>query len=113
MSTAITPIDALRKLRVHPGGRGTTVKVTDGLMLSLDESPRGAAKPYQISVLFGCRRTSIELDEGEVVSRSKGNWRRDKTWRLSDVSITRFCPQITALVDTIRRAASDDKKRVI
>lgn len=96
-----TPRDALEKLKIDAGGKGSTEVVCKGLMVSLSEAPRGADEPYQISVLFGPRRTSIGLSADDLVTKGKSMFRRDNRWRLRPEIVERFEPQIAGLVARI------------
>ena len=93
-----SPRQALEKLKVDPGGKGSVEVVCEGLMVSLSEAPRDSDVPYQILVLFGPRRTSIGLTNDDVFTKGKSKWRRDNRWRLRPETVDRFEPQIASLV---------------
>lgn len=87
--------ETLGKLKINPGGRGSTEPICPGLMVSLIETLDGT---YQISMVFGARRKSIDLTPEDLVSKGKSKWRRDNLWRLSPNTIDRFEPGIAEIV---------------
>lgn len=105
-----TPREALEKLKINPGGKGSVEAVCEGLMVSLTEAPRDADTPYQISVLFGPRRKAIGLSADEVITKGKSPWRRDNRWRLRQETIDRFEPQIADLVAEIKTRTRRDNQ---
>jgi hypothetical protein len=93
-----TPREALQKLKIDSGGKGSTERICGDLLVSLHEAPRDSDVPYQISVLWGSRTHSVGLSMKDVVTKGKSAWRRDNRWRLQPEAIDRFEPQIANLV---------------
>lgn len=97
----MTPRQALENLKIGSGGKGSTVIVHPGLMVSLAEGTRDSGFPFAISVLFNARRTTIGLTDHDVATKGKSKWRRDNLWRLTPECVNRFEHQLAILVEKL------------
>ena len=90
----------LRKLCVRPGMQRTTHVFLEYPLVVLDMCWRDG--DFMLVLSWPLRTKEVVIPDTEIVTKTKGNWARDKTYRLTEQGVLRLAP---GLADALMQCA--------
>lgn len=94
--------EILAKLCVRPGFQRTTYTVRQQPLVCVDFLYDRQAARFAVCVSWPLKTKTVYLQVDDVMSKSRGMWATDKTYRLTEDAIARLSPGLDELLATIQ-----------